>query len=172
MFGLLTALFWFGLQGEPSKLPSTMIGRPAPRFALPAIEGLDVPAFDEASLKRGKVTLVNIFASWCAPCREEHPLLLELGKRNDIVLAGINNKDSPENARRFLATMGNPYDMIGADLNGRVMIDWGGYGVPETFIVDASGVIRHKVIGPITPAILEGELGAEIEKAKIPLSQP
>jgi cytochrome c biogenesis protein CcmG, thiol:disulfide interchange protein DsbE len=171
LFAGLAFMFWLGLQGDPSKLPSTMLGRPAPEFALPAIEGATYPSFASANLARGKVTLVNIFASWCGPCRDEHPILLELAKRGDIVLAGINNKDSPEDARRFLSVMGNPYAMIGADLNGRVSIDWGGYGVPETFVVDGQGVIRYKVIGPITPDILDQTLNAEIEKAKQPIAR-
>jgi cytochrome c biogenesis protein CcmG, thiol:disulfide interchange protein DsbE len=169
IFAGLALLFWRGLQGEPARLPSTLIGRPAPEFNLPGIEGVSTPAFATPFLKQGKVTVVNIFASWCGPCRDEHPLLMQLSERNDIVIAGLNNKDAAENARRFLGSLGNPYDAIGADTDGRVTIDWGGYGVPETFVVDGNGVVRFKVIGPLSPEIIETRLNPEIEKAKTSL---
>jgi cytochrome c biogenesis protein CcmG, thiol:disulfide interchange protein DsbE len=169
VFAGLAILFWMGLQGEPSRLPSTLIGKPAPTFNLQSIDGMNTPAFEQSYLKRGKVTLVNIFASWCVPCRDEHPLLMELSKRSDIVIAGLNNKDSTENARRFLGSLGNPYEVVGADTDGRVTIDWGGYGVPETFVVDGNGIIRHKIIGPLSPQIIQTQLNPAIEKAKTPL---
>jgi cytochrome c biogenesis protein CcmG, thiol:disulfide interchange protein DsbE len=165
-FAGVAAVFWRGLSGDPSRLPSTLIGRPAPQFTLPAIEGLNLPALSSADLAQGKVTIVNIFASWCGPCREEHPLLMELSKRDDIVLAGINNKDASVDAVRFLNTLGNPYDRVGADLAGRTTIDWGGYGVPETFIVDGKGLIRFKIIGALTETSVVEKLIPEIEKAK------
>ena len=112
--------------------------------------------------------MVNIWASWCGPCRLEHPILLELSKRTDIRLYGINNKDNADNARRFLGTLGQPYAAIGADTNGRTTIDWGSYGVPETFIVDGKGIIRFKWIGPLSPEIVAGVFASEIEKAKQP----
>jgi cytochrome c biogenesis protein CcmG/thiol:disulfide interchange protein DsbE len=140
-----------------------------PSFDLPAVEGLELPGLGETDLKTGQVTVVNIWASWCGPCREEHPLLLELSRRNDIRLVGINNKDEPANAVRFLAALGQPFARVGADRNGRVSIDWGGYGVPESFIVDAQGMIRHKHVGPLTPQLLAGEFGKAIEAAKTPL---
>ncbi|MCB8819150.1 DsbE family thiol:disulfide interchange protein [Microvirga rosea] len=152
----LAALFVFRLgDGDPSKIPSALIGKPAPVFTLAPLEGLTaagkpVPGFSNADLK-GKVTVVNVWASWCAPCRQEHPLLVELAKDPAIRLVGINQKDNPDNARRFLGTLGNPFSAVGVDPNGRASIDWGVYGVPETFIVAPDGTIRYKQIGPLTP---------------------
>ena len=168
VFAGLALLFWRGLSGNPSEIPSALIGKAAPQFALPPLEGSSVPAFDTASLKAGRVTLVNVWASWCVPCRVEHPLLLELGKRSDIRLTGINYKDDPENARRFLGTLGQPFAAIVTDEQGSAAIDWGVYGVPETFVVDGSGIIRYKFIGPISGEGLLKTLNPEIEKAKSP----
>jgi len=169
-FAGLAALLWRGLAGEPSKIPSALIGKPAPEVTLPAIEGSTIPAFDTASLKAGSVTAINVWGSWCGPCRLEHPLLEELAKRSDIRLFGINYKDEPENARRFLGTLGQPYAAIVADREGRAAVDWGVYGVPETFIVDGAGFIRYKWIGPLTRESLTA-LAHEIEKAKAPLKK-
>jgi cytochrome c biogenesis protein CcmG/thiol:disulfide interchange protein DsbE len=169
VFAGLAAIFWMGLSGTPSNVPSALIGRPVPEFALPAVEGLDVPGLKTADFKRGGVTVVKVWASWCGPCRDEHPLLMQLAKRSDLRLAGINNKDNPENARRFLGTLGNPFAAIGADRDGRVSIDWGAYGVPETFVVDAEGIIRFKFIGPLWPAAIEKTLLPEIAKAAKPI---
>ncbi len=169
VFTALAALLWRGLSGNPPEIPSALIGRPVPEMSLPAIEGMGVPGFDTASLKAGSVTIINVWASWCGPCRIEHPLLQELAKRSDIRLAGINYKDDPENARRFLGTLGQPYAAIVSDVRGRAAVDWGVYGVPETFIVDGAGLIRYKWIGPLTPEGLKGTFGQEIEKAKKPL---
>lgn len=166
VFAVIAAIFWRGLSGNPGQLPSALIGKPVPEVTLPAIEGLGVPAFDTARLKSGKVSLVNVWASWCGPCRVEHPVLMELAKRGDIQLLGINYKDEPENARRFLATLGLPFAAVASDENGRAAVDWGVYGVPETFIVDGEGIIRFKWIGPLTPEAVSGAFGAEIEKAK------
>lgn len=168
LFAALGLLFWKGLSGDPSTLPSTLINKKVPEFSLPNITGGTLPGLKSSDLAGGKVTLVNIFASWCGPCRVEHPLLMELAKRDDIRLVGINNKDAPEDANRFLNTFGNPYAAVGADTNGRATIDWGGYGVPETFVVDAVGVIRHKFVGPLSPEDVEKILLPEIEKAKKP----
>ena len=168
-FAALAALLWRGLAGDPTEIPSALIGRPVPEMALPGIEGLEVPPFDTASLKEGSVTVVNVWASWCGPCRGEHPLLQQLAKRSDIRLVGINYKDEPENARRFLGTLGQPFAAIVADRQGRAAVDWGVYGVPETFVVDGAGLIRYKWIGAITPGGLNGTLAREIEKAKTPL---
>jgi len=168
VFAALALLFWRGLAGDPKEIPSALIGKPAPEFAMPPVEGLDVPGFDTASLKQGNVTVVNVWASWCVPCRLEHPLLTELSKRDDIRLFGLNYKDEPENARRFLGTLGQPFRAVGADQSGRAAVDWGVYGVPETFVVDGSGIIRYKWIGPLTPETLKGTLNAEIDKAKTP----
>ena len=168
IFAGLTLVLLKGLFGNPSMLPSVLIGKPIPEFALAAIEGSDIPGLTSADLKTGEVSVVNIWASWCGPCRLEHPLLMELSKRTDIRLYGINNKDKAENARRFLGTLGQPFAAIGADTDGRTTIDWGSYGVPETFIVDGKGIIRFKWIGPLSPEIKNGVFANEIEKAKLP----
>jgi cytochrome c biogenesis protein CcmG/thiol:disulfide interchange protein DsbE len=136
---------------------------------LQAVDQLGVPGLAAAELKSGQVTVVNIWASWCVPCRQEHPVLMELAKRPDIRLVGINNKDEPANARRFLGALGQPFAAVGADRDGRVTIDWGGYGVPETFIVDGKGMIRHKHVGPLSAADISGPFAAQIEAAKTPL---
>jgi cytochrome c biogenesis protein CcmG/thiol:disulfide interchange protein DsbE len=169
VFAALALLFWRGLSGKPSEIPSALIGKTVPDFALAAVPGLDVPGFGTADLKNGKVAVVNVWASWCAPCRIEHPLLVELAKRADITLIGINYKDEPENAVRFLGTLGQPFAAVGMDRDGRAAVDWGVYGVPETFVVDGQGVIRYKHIGPLTPEAVLGTLVGEIEKAKTPL---
>jgi cytochrome c biogenesis protein CcmG, thiol:disulfide interchange protein DsbE len=165
-FAVLALVFWQGLYGNPATIPSTLIGQPVPQFELAAIPGLGVPGLSSKDLARGQVTVVNIWASWCAPCREEHALLLELAKRQDIRLVGINNKDDPENAQRFLGSLGLPFAAVGADPKGRTTIDWGSYGVPETFIVDGKGIIRYKKIGGLTPEDINGSFAAEITKAQ------
>jgi cytochrome c biogenesis protein CcmG/thiol:disulfide interchange protein DsbE len=171
VFAALAALFWKGLSGEPSKIPSALINKPVPEFTLAAVPGLDVPGIATSGLRAGKVSVVNVWASWCAPCRVEHPLLSDLAKRGDITLIGINYKDEPENAIRFLRTLGQPFAAVGMDGNGRAAVDWGVYGVPETFIVDGEGFIRYKHIGPLTPEAIAGQFSAEIEKAKTPLQK-
>ena len=169
-FIALALLFWFRLgSGDPSRIPSALIGRPAPQTALPALEGLQadnsqVPGLDPAAFK-GKVSLVNVWASWCVPCHDEAPLLTQLGKDTQIQVIGINYKDSPENARRFLGRYGNPFGMVGVDGNGRASIEWGVYGVPETFVVGRDGTIVYKLVGPVTRANFESVLKAEIDKA-------
>ena len=169
LFAALALLFWRGLSGDPSEIPSALIGKPAPEVTLPPITGSDIPGFDSASLRAGHVSLVNVWASWCVPCRLEHPLLETLAKMDGVTLVGINYKDDPENARRFLGTLGNPFAAIVADEQGRAAVDWGVYGVPETFVVDGQGIIRYKWIGPLTPEALNGILKAEIDKARTPL---
>ncbi len=169
VFTALALLFWRGLSGNPSEIPSALINKPVPEFSLPAIEGLGVPGFDTAALKQGQVTLVNVWASWCGPCRVEHPYLMELAKRSDVKLFGLNYKDDPENARRFLGTLGQPYAAVGADQGGRSAIDWGVYGVPETFIIDGNGMIRFKFTGPLSADSVVSVLNPQIEKARTPL---
>jgi cytochrome c biogenesis protein CcmG/thiol:disulfide interchange protein DsbE len=169
-FGALAALFLLRLYGgDPSKIPSALIGRPAPQIALPALQGLTrdgaaVPGLDPGVFK-GKVSVVNVWASWCVPCHDEAPLLTELGKDKRLQLVGINYKDVPENARRFLGRYDNPFSVVGVDGNGRASIEWGVYGVPETFIVGRDGTIVYKLVGPITPQNVDRVLKAEIEKA-------
>jgi cytochrome c biogenesis protein CcmG, thiol:disulfide interchange protein DsbE len=170
LFLALALLFWKGLSGDPGTLPSALINRPVPDFKLPAVEGVSLPGLSDTDLKQGRVTVVNIWASWCGPCRAEHPVLMELAKRNDIALVGINNKDSAINAARFLGALGQPFSAIGWDDAGRVTIDWGGYGVPETFIVDGQGIIRHKHVGPLSAEGLAGAFAEEIRKAALPLT--
>ena len=161
----LIAVFALNIDRDPSFVQSVLIDKPAPEFSLAPVEGIDVPGFDTASLK-GEVTVVNVFASWCIPCRDEHPLLVALKEVTGVRLFGINQADAPENARAFLAELGNPYDAVGADRDRRVSIDWGVYGVPETFVVDARGVITFKHVGPLTPEAVETELLPAIEKAR------
>ena len=166
----LAVLFWFRLgDGDPSRIPSALIGRPAPQTTLPPLQGLavngtPVPGIDPAALK-GKVSLVNVWASWCVPCHDEARLLTELGKDTRLQMIGINYKDSAENARRFLGQYGNPFGMVGVDGNGRAAIEWGVYGVPETFIVGRDGKIAYKLVGPITPDNINSVVRAEIDKA-------
>ena len=164
VFAGLVGLFLIGLKGDPQRLPSALIGREAPVFSLEPLSESGRPGFSTADLK-GQVTVVNVFASWCVPCHEEHPMLVELARDSRIRMAGINQKDQPDNARRFLGRNGNPYQLIGVDPNGRASIDWGVYGVPETFIVGRDGRIAYKHVGPITPQSLAGVIRPEIEKA-------
>jgi cytochrome c biogenesis protein CcmG/thiol:disulfide interchange protein DsbE len=169
-FAALAAIFWFRLgSGDPSRIPSALIGHPAPPTALPALEGLvnngaQVPGLDPSVFK-GKVSVVNVWASWCVPCHEEAPLLTELGRDSRLQVVGINYKDSPDNARRFLGRYGNPFGIVGVDANGRASIEWGVYGVPETFIVGREGTIAYKLVGPVTPDNINTVLKVEIEKA-------
>lgn len=170
-FVALAALFYGRLfSGDPSRIPSALIGRPAPALDLPPLEGLTrdgqpVPGLTSAGLK-GEVTVLNVFASWCVPCRDEHPFLVELSKMQGFRLVGLNYKDEAENARRFLGRFGNPYAAVGVDAGGRAAIDWGVYGVPETFVIGRDGRIAYKFIGPIDAQGLKERLLPEIEKAK------
>ena len=161
----LVAVFATSIDRDPGLVRSVLIDKPAPTFAMEAVPELGVPGFDTASLK-GDVTVVNVCASWCIPCRDEHPLLVDLKEATGVRLFGINQADAPENARAFLAELGNPYDAVGADRDRRVSIDWGVYGVPETFVVDAQGIITFKHVGPLTPDTVETELLPAIEKAR------
>jgi len=164
LVGLL-AVFALNMGRDPTLVRSVLINKPAPAFALPAVAGSGVDGFDTAALQ-GEVTVVNVFASWCVPCREEHPLLERLKAETGVRIFGINQKDAPESAVKFLTELGNPYQRIGGDADNRVSIDWGVYGVPETFVVNAAGVITFKHVGPISPTSLEKELIPAIEKAK------
>ena len=169
-FAVLAAIFWFRLgSGDPSRIPSALIGHPAPPTALPALEGLvnngaQVPGLDPTVFK-GKVSVVNVWASWCVPCHDEAPLFTELGRDRRLQMVGINYKDAPDNARRFLGRYGNPFGIVGVDGNGRASIEWGVYGVPETFIVGREGTIVYKMVGPVTPDNINTVLKAEIDKA-------
>jgi cytochrome c biogenesis protein CcmG/thiol:disulfide interchange protein DsbE len=169
-FAALAAIFWFRLgNSDPSRIPSALIGHPAPQTALPPLPGLadngaPVPGLDPAMFK-GKVSIVNVWASWCVPCHDEAPLLTQLGRDKRLQIVGINYKDAPDNARRFLGRYGNPYGIVGVDANGRAAIEWGVYGVPETFIVGREGTIVYKMVGPVTPENIDSVLRVEIDKA-------
>ena len=170
MFLGLAGLFLVRLNaGDPSQIPSALIGHPAPQTALPPVAGLardgvPIPGLDPAAFP-GAITIVNVWASWCVPCRDEAPLLVRLAQDKRIRVVGINYKDQPDNARRFLGQFGDPYAASGADENGRAAIEWGVYGVPETFVVGRDAHIAYKLIGPITPDNLDTVLKPEIEKA-------
>lgn len=147
---------------DSSAIPSALIGKQAPQTNLPAVEGLmrdgvPVPGLNSEEFK-GKLTLVNVWGSWCVPCRQEHPLLMEIAKDSRIRLVGLNYKDQPENARRFLGDLGNPFAAVGADRAGRSAIEWGVYGVPETFLVGPDGKIIYKHVGPFTPDSVKTDL--------------
>ncbi|HTP92535.1 MAG TPA: DsbE family thiol:disulfide interchange protein [Xanthobacteraceae bacterium] len=166
----LALLFLIRLNaGDPSLIPSALIGHPAPRTNLPPVAGLDrdgkpVPGIDAADFK-GAVTVVNVWASWCVPCHDEAPLLMKLAQDTRLRLIGINYKDEPDNARRFLGRYGNPFAAAGADQSGRAAIEWGVYGVPETFVVGRDAHIDFKLVGPITIDNLDAVLKPQIEKA-------
>lgn len=142
---------------DASTVPSALIGSKAPDTILPGLDDSGVPPLDSSAFA-GKVTLVNVFASWCVPCRDEHPILVRLGQDERLQIAGLNYKDQPENARRFLGELGNPFGMIGVDPRGRAAINWGVYGVPETFVVGKDGTILYKHVGPLTDQAVRTQL--------------
>jgi cytochrome c biogenesis protein CcmG, thiol:disulfide interchange protein DsbE len=166
----ITALFLVRLNaGDPSLIPSALIGHPVPQTMLPPVPGLKrggaaVPGLDPASFN-GAVTVVNVWASWCVPCHDEAPLLMQLAQDQRLRVVGINYKDDADNARRFLGRYGNPFAAAGADQNGRAAIEWGVYGVPETFVVGRDARIAYKLVGPITPENFESVLKSQIDKA-------
>lgn len=164
-FAVLAISLGIGLTLKPRDIPSALIGQTIPEFSLPGIpnheEGLSA-----ADLRAGEVILVNVFASWCIPCRQEHPLFMELARTTDIKIYGFNHRDTPEDAARWLATFGDPYDRVGSDVDGRAGIDWGVYGVPETFIVDGQGRIIYKHISVVTRDILDREILPLMEQAR------
>jgi cytochrome c biogenesis protein CcmG/thiol:disulfide interchange protein DsbE len=166
VFGALAVLFLVRLgNSDPTKIPSALIGAPAPQTPLPALDGLSgVPGLDPASLK-GQVSLVNVWASWCVPCHDEAPLLTQLAGDKRIQMVGINYKDTAENARRFLGRYGNPFTIVGVDGNGRAAIEWGVYGVPETFVVGRDGRIASKLVGGINADNFARVLKPALEKA-------
>ncbi len=166
--GLAALLFVRLFAGDASRIPSALIGQSAPALNLPGLGG--APGLSDADLRQGHVTLVNIFASWCVPCHEEHEFLMALAddpalKAKGVVLVGVAQKDAPENIKRFLGAKGDPYAKIGVDRDGRAGIDWGVYGVPETFIVKGDGAIAFKLVGPIGDDTLESVVKPEIFKA-------
>ncbi|MDW9842088.1 DsbE family thiol:disulfide interchange protein [Sinorhizobium meliloti WSM1022] len=172
IFAVLALIFWSQLNSgrDVSEIPSALIGTKAPMLAMPPLEGAatppgePMPALDDAAVK-GKLTLVNVWASWCVPCRQEHPIILELSKDPRLNVVGINYKDRNENALRFLGELGNPFSAIGVDPNGKAAIDWGVYGIPESFLVAADGTILYKRAGPFDEKSLREGLMPAIEKA-------
>nr|WP_256473258.1 DsbE family thiol:disulfide interchange protein [Phyllobacterium sp. 21LDTY02-6] len=171
IFGLLAAIFALQLASgrDESVIPSALIGKPAPNVSLAPVPGLTkngspLPGIDPAAFK-GKITLVNVFGSWCVPCRAEHPFLMRLAGDERITLIGLNYKDKAENAASFLGELGNPFAAVGADTDGRAAIEWGVYGVPETFLVGPDGTILYKHVGPFTERSIAAELMPAIEAA-------
>lgn len=150
--GLAVALAW-GLTRNPQELPSPLIGKPVPTFNLPPVQGRKLGLSSE-DLK-GEVSLVNVFASWCVACRAEHPLFLQLAARRVVPIHGLNYRDAPQDAADWLDTLGDPYTRTGADRDGRVAIDWGVTGVPETFVIAADGHVAYKQVGPVTQEALD-----------------
>lgn len=158
--GLVVAL-GVGLERDPRVLPSPLIGRTVPEFSLPPVQGRTL-GLSSANLK-GEVSLVNVFASWCTACRYEHPVFMELKRAGVVPIHGINYKDRPQDAAEWLDTLGDPYTRTGADLDGRTSIDWGVYGVPETFVIDREGRIAFKQVGPVTPDVYREKIGPLIK---------
>lgn len=160
---LAVVLAW-GLTRDPSNLPSTLIGNPVPAFELPPVKGRTL-GLSSADLT-GEVSLVNVFASWCVACRAEHPLFMKLAAQGTVPLHGLNYKDQPEDAARWLDSLGDPYTRTGADISGRVAIDWGVYGVPETFVIGADGRVAYKHIGPVSEEVLTGTILPLVEELR------
>ena len=153
IFAGIGVLLYQGLFRDPRLVPSPLIGKPVPEFALGPIPGREVGLASQDLL--GDVSLVNVFASWCVACRDEHPLLMALDREGVVPIHGLNYKDLPGDAATWLGALGDPYARIGADIDGRVGLDWGVYGVPETFVIDPDGRIAYKHIGPVTPQVLD-----------------
>ncbi|HUU66336.1 MAG TPA: DsbE family thiol:disulfide interchange protein [Methyloceanibacter sp.] len=176
VFAGLAGLFFYALQtGDPSKLPSAMIGKPVPDFTLAPLDGLktedgaSMQSFTSAELAGGKPTIVNVFASWCVPCLQEHPMLMALAKDTDVRLYGINYKDDPASARRFLGRYGNPFARVGADRSGRAAIDFGVYGVPETYVISGDGKIAYRHVGPLTEQAINEKI---LPLMQLPAAKP
>jgi cytochrome c biogenesis protein CcmG/thiol:disulfide interchange protein DsbE len=156
IFLVIVGFLYVGLGLNPREVPSPLVGRPAPAFELPLLERPD-KRFVPAEMK-GKVWLLNVWASWCVTCREEHPLLVDLATKKVLPILGLNYKDKGDEAKAWLKRFGNPYEFSVVDADGRIGIDYGVYGVPETYLIDADGVIRFKHIGALTPVIVERKL--------------
>lgn len=156
VFALLLVFFAIGLSLNPREVPSPLVGKPVPVFDLPAVKGRTLGLSNRDLV--GQVSLVNVFASWCVACRQEHPLLVELARRQIVPIHGLNYKDKPDEAQAWLDELGDPYTRTGADIDGRVGIDWGVYGVPETFVIGRDGRIAYKHIGPMTPEFVRDKL--------------
>lgn len=164
LFVAVAAMLAIGLSRDPAELPSALLDRPAPDFALPPLPGRDDHGFARSDLG-GEPMLVNVFASWCVPCRVEHPLINRLAQ-DGITIHGINHKDKPEDALAWLAELGDAFTRVGADRDGKASIEWGVYGVPETYIVDARGTIVHRHVGPLQPRDVERTILPILERLK------
>lgn len=164
IFAVMAVFLGIGLTMDPREIPSPLLGKEVPDFSLPPVKGrtLGLASTD----LRGEVSIVNVFASWCVACREEHPLLMELARQRTVPIHGLNYKDKPDDAQKWLDDLGDPYTRTGADIAGRVAIDWGVYGVPETFIVGRDGRIAYKHIGPVTPQVLRDTILPTIARLK------
>jgi cytochrome c biogenesis protein CcmG, thiol:disulfide interchange protein DsbE len=162
LFAVLAVFLAVGLNHDPHEVPSPLIGKPAPMFALPRLDASAGVATDAAKFSpqemRGKVWMLNVWATWCGPCRQEHPVLVNFAKLNLVPVVGLNYKDKGDDARRWLTEFGNPYLATAVDADGRVGIDYGVYGVPETYLIDKTGTIRFKQIGPLTPEVLSSKV--------------
>ena len=156
VFLVLVGFFAVGLNLNPREVPSALIGKPVPAFSLPRLD--DASKKFSAQEMKGKVWVINVWASWCAPCRQEHPLVNDMVKQGGAPVVGLNYKDKPDNARAWLTELGNPFVTNASDIEGLVGIEFGVYGVPETFVIDQAGVIRLKHIGPLTPEALQGKI--------------
>jgi cytochrome c biogenesis protein CcmG/thiol:disulfide interchange protein DsbE len=161
-FAILVGFLAVGLTRDPSDVPSPLIGKPAPQFSLPQLDDAS-KSFSPATMK-GRVWLLNVWASWCVTCREEHPVLVEFAKTGGVPVVGLDYKDKVADGQQWLAERGNPYTLTAVDADGRVGIDYGVYGVPETYVIDKTGVIRMKHTGPITPSVLKEKILPLIEK--------
>jgi cytochrome c biogenesis protein CcmG/thiol:disulfide interchange protein DsbE len=161
---LLGVVLAWGLTRDPSILPSTLIGKSVPAFELPPVKGRAL-GLSSTDLK-GEVSLVNVFASWCVACRAEHPLFMKLAAQGSVPLHGLNYKDQPDDAAQWLDSLGDPYTRTGADISGRVAIDWGVYGVPETFVIGADGRVAYKHIGPVSEEALTGTILPLVEELR------
>jgi len=161
---MLAVVLAWGLTRDPGALPSTLIGKPVPDFVLPPVQGRTL-GLSSTDLK-GEVSLVNVFASWCVACREEHPLFMKLAAQGTVPLHGLNYKDQPDDAAQWLNSLGDPYTRTGADISGRVAIDWGVYGVPETFVIGADGRVAYKHIGPVNEEVLGRTILPLVEKLR------
>lgn len=170
LFLVLGVYFLAGLGRDPAYMPSMLIDRPAPEFSLPPLEGRE-EGFSNADFG-GEVALVNVFASWCAPCLEEHPVLMQIARSGAVPIFGVNWKEKPGDGARWLARHGDPYARVGDDASGRVAIDFGVTGAPETFVIDRNGKVRHKHVGPITPQVWRGVLAPMIEDLKNEIPTP
>lgn len=167
VFAVVAGYFLWGLapDRDPRDVPTVMTDKPTPDFDLPAVPGLGLPGLATADLATGKVVMVNFFASWCVPCRAEHPYLSAFVEKTGVPLYGINHRDKPEDAAAWLAELGNPYQRIGAD-SGRAAVEWGVTGVPETFVIDGQGRIRYHHRGPLVPEVIDRDLAPLLKELR------